>query len=161
MGREPQIRTRASILTMMLLACVAPVYAQSVKEGRTAFENLRGSRSREQLPGAMVRAGLVRALDTANQARAQVVAPQITETSHPTEPRTQFLVTAIETVFDQLGRTLLFLGNRLAARAGLTPLLPADVFFSSTGATGGDLSNLLDLLTGGSAQADANSSTGS
>ena len=161
MGREPLTRTRASLLTILLLACVAPVHAQSIKDGRTAFENLRGSRSGEQAPGAMVHAGLARALNTANRAQAQVVAPQITETSRPTEPRTQFLVTAIETVFDQLGRTLLFLGNRLAARAGLTPLLPADLFFSSTGSTGGDLSDLLDQLAGGSAPADSNSSTGS
>ncbi len=102
-------------------------------DGKTAFQNLGMSQGRP--PGEMVGTGFARAQESANRARSQVLAPDITETSRPTPIRAQFLVKAIETVFDQLESTLLFLGNRWLARAGLVPLLPPELFFPPTDTT--------------------------
>lgn len=145
--------THSTWLTGLATAAVAlglsvPANAQDVMEGRTAFENLRGAGGRA--PGRMVTAGLARAQETAAGGRAQVTAPQITETSRPTPIRAQFLADVIEILFEQLEATFLFLGNRWLARAGLGPLLPADLFFPPPDANDSDLSDLLDQIGDGS-----------
>jgi hypothetical protein len=141
--------------TISLMLC-APALAQSIADGATAFDNLDLALGRP--PGNMVGAGVGRAMQAADAGHAQVVAPQITETSRPTSIRAQFLVSAIDTIFQELNRILLFFGSRLFARAGLPPLLSMDALFPPTESTGGDLTNLdgtelgdiLDEITGGS-----------
>ncbi len=140
-------------LTALVTAAVAlglsvPASAQNIMEGRTAFDNLRAAGGRA--PGGMVTAGLARAQETAARGRAQVVAPQITETSLPTPIRAQFLADVIEILFEQFEQTLLFLGNRWLARAGLGDLLPLELFFPPSGGDGSDLSDLLDQIGDGS-----------
>jgi hypothetical protein len=82
----------------------------------------------------MVNAGMARARDAVQDPFVPV---DITETSRADTVRVQALVDAIEVVFDQLEKTLLFLGNRLAARAGFMPLLPVETFFPPSDASGG------------------------
>lgn len=125
-----------SLTAVTALASGPSASAQAILDGRTAFENFDLARGNP--PGNMVSSGFARAQATADGGRAQVLAPEITETELPTSIRAQFLVTAIETVFDQLERTLLFLANRWLARAGLAPLLPANLFFPSTDSGSGD-----------------------
>ncbi len=146
------IKSRLAVWTTLCVALAfgTPAGAQDFPAGRTAFENLGALRP----PGAMVGAGLGRAAATANEARAQVLAPQITETSRPTSIRAQFLASAVGTVIDSLGQTFLFLGNRWLARIGLAPLLPPELFFPPTDSTDGEggglnLQDLLGQFTGG------------
>lgn len=155
--------TRSTWLTGLAAAAVVlglsvPANAQDVMEGRTAFDNLRATGGRS--PGRMVTAGLARAQATAAGGRAQVAAPQITETLRPTPIRAQFLADVIEILFEQLEQTFLFLGSRWLARAGLGPLLPADLFFPPPDGSGSDLSDLLDQIGGdpGSTGSDSDDS---
>lgn len=160
----------ASVIVFTVLASGPSASAQAILDGRTAFENFDLARGNP--PGNMVSNGFARAQATVDGALAQVLAPEITETES-TSIRAQFLVTAIETVFDQLERTLLFLANRWLARAGLAPLLPPDLFFPSTGSGGAngadgdlDIGDLIDQMNGdttppGSDSTDSTDSGGS
>lgn len=136
------------VTAAVALGLSAPANAQGIMDGRTAFANLRAAGGRA--PGGMVTAGLFRAQETAGRGRAQVVAPQITETSRPTPIRAQFLADVIEILFEQFEQTLLFLGNRWLARAGLGPLLPVELFFPPPVADDSDVSDLLDQIGDGS-----------
>ncbi|MGB2986837.1 MAG: hypothetical protein WBE26_13275 [Phycisphaerae bacterium] len=124
--------TMGFVAAVAALVINAPANGQSILEGQTAFDNLDATRGRA--PGNMVRTGFARAQTFADATRVPV---QITETSRPTPPHAQFMADAIEIVFDQLQQTLLFLGNRLLARAGLAPLLPTEFFFPTADPSGG------------------------
>ncbi len=144
-----------SVTAITALASGPSASAQAILDGRTAFENYDLAQGNP--PGNMVSNGFARAQASADGALAQVLAPEITETES-TSIRAQFLVTAIETVFDQLERTLLFLANRWLARAGLAPLLPTDLFFPSTDSGSGDgaddgldIGDLIDQIDGDTA----------
>ncbi len=127
------------VLVSVGLMLSAPARAQSIKTGRTAFDNLGASYASERVPGAMVAAGFGRVQTTADAARGQVHSPDITETEPPATIRNQFVVEAVQTILDQLFNTINFLGNRLLARAGLMPLLPPELFFpDADSGTGGD-----------------------
>jgi hypothetical protein len=126
-------------LTAVGLWLGGPASAQTIKTGRTAFENLAASYAPERAPGAMVDAGFARAQASADAAWRQVTAPGITVPENPIEPFDQFIVDALTTIVEQLLNTINFLGNRLLARAGLMPLLPPETFFpDADSSTNGD-----------------------
>ena len=89
--------------------------------GQHASDNVSGGAIAARSPGNMVGAGVARAHEAADFARAGI---EIVETTRPMSPRATFLVEAIEIVFEQLNQTLLYLGNILLQRAGLPPLVP-------------------------------------
>lgn len=91
---------------------------------QNALDNVSAGALASRSPGNMVGAGVVRAQEAADFARGGI---EIVETSRPISPRATFLVEAIKIVFVQLNRTLLYLGNILLERAGLSPLVPIDV----------------------------------
>ena len=136
------LMTKTKFMTVLMIAAAGPAFsapanAQSIMTGRTAFDNLSGSYASERVPGAMVAAGFGRAQAAADAGRAQVHSPDITETEPPTSIRDEFMVGALQTVIEQLMNTLMFLGNRLLARAGLMDLLPPETFFPDAGTGGG------------------------
>ena len=144
-GEESSMTMQKKCLMALVLVSVSLVlgtsaHAQTIKTGRTVFDNLGGSFASERVPGAMVDAGYSRVGTSADAARGQVHSPNITETEPPTTIRNQFVVEAVQTILDQLFNTINFLGNRLLARTGLMPLLPPEIFFpeadSNTGANG-------------------------
>ena len=151
-------KTRLTVLTagLALLGLSVPLAGQTTLEGKTAFQNLGASQGRP--PGDMVATGFARAQQAADAAWQQVLAPQITETSRPTSIRAQTLAKAIEVVFDQLESTILFLGNRWLARAGLAPLLPPEFFFPT--ADGGDGSDTTDSTSDGDTSDSTDSTDG-
>lgn len=89
--------------------------------GQHASDNVSGGALAARAPGNMVNAGVLRAQEAADFARGGI---DIVETSRPMSPRAVFLVDAIEIIFEQLNRTLLYLGNILLQRAGLPLSVP-------------------------------------
>lgn len=118
-----------------------PAQAQIIIGGGFADENVNGLQL--AAPGNMVGAGLLTAQEAAERARAR---PNITEPEE-SDPswREQFVSDAMTQIFDQIRAFVAFFGNRLAARAGLTPLFEDDG--TAIDATGGLLSGLFDSVT--------------
>lgn len=110
--------------TLFALAFGATAYGQNNVAGNTALENARAGAARGRAPGNMVSAGVAQAQAAANFARAGI---EITETSRPTSWRTEFLVDAIETVFEQLNQAIALFSNLLVLRAGGEPGIPVDL----------------------------------
>jgi hypothetical protein len=107
------------------LVCSLPVAGETNEWGQTTLggrpdQNVTAAGARS--PGSMVNAGVVRGQLASGFAQSPI---EITEPT-PTgiEPRQQFLIDAIESLFAQLNETLLFFENLLRARAGLGPRTP-------------------------------------
>lgn len=109
--------------------------------GQHPFDNVSGGAVAARAPGNMVNAGVGRAQAAADFARGGI---DIVETSRPMSPRAVFLVDAIEIIFEQLNRTLLYLGNILLQRAGLPPLVPQVTQPSTPDSTDDEATNGVD-----------------
>lgn len=104
--------------TTMLIALVlgSSVQAQIPVWQQTAAENARGGAVRGRAPGDMVSAGVARAIEFANAARAGV---QITEVAPVSSFRTDAMVASITALFEELNQAMLIIGNLLLARSGI------------------------------------------
>ncbi len=109
--------------------------------GQHPFDNVSGGSLALRAPGNMVNAGVARSQAAADFARGGI---DIVETTKPMSPRAVFLVDAIEIIFEQLNRTLLYLGDILRQRAGLPPLIPQVNTPTTPDTTGDDATNVVD-----------------
>ena len=122
---------RSLLLPVLLaLTCSATAYGQNNVAGNTALENARSGAVRGRAPGNLVVAGTARAQAAARFARAGI---EITETSLPVSWQTEFLVDAIEIVFEQLNQAIALVANVLALRAGGEVAIPADLIPDTSG----------------------------
>ena len=115
---------------LLALTCSATAYGQNNVAGNTALENARAGAVRGRAPGNLVVAGTARAQAAARFARAGI---EITETSRPMSWQTEFLVDAIEIVFEQLNQAIALVANVLALRAGGEAAIPADLIPDTSG----------------------------
>ena len=100
-------------------------------EGRTAFDNLRAAGGRA--PGNLVSAGLGRAQKTADDGFAQVISPEITETSSTISIGDQIrsdvsaiVVQAFDDIVQQFIQIILGLATQWLADIGFMPSLSLD-----------------------------------
>ncbi len=142
-----------SVATAVTFGLGVPTNAQGIMEGRTAFDNLRAGGGRA--PGSMVTAGVARARQTADQGRAQVISPEITETSPTTTIREQFLsdladiiVQAFNDIVQQFIQMIVSLVTQQLTDAGLMPILSLDDLLPAADSNGADNTNVGAMDTG-------------
>jgi len=109
---------------------IGGVFPVEINTEQNPQRNLSGAALAARSPGNMVTAGLARTQVAMNFARGII---DITEPLAGPDPKASFLSEAITIIFEQLNRTLLYLGNILLERAGLSPLLPSDETLPDTG----------------------------
>lgn len=142
-----------SVATAVAVGFGVPANAQDIMEGRTAFDNLRAAGGRG--PGNMVTAGLGRAQQTADQGRAQVISPDITETSSTTTIGDQFrsdvsaiVVQAFDDIVQQFIQMILGLATQWLADIGFMPSLSLDSLLLGADSGGADNTDAGTVDTG-------------
>lgn len=163
------------------LGAPGPVYGQVIMEGPTAFDNINLSLGNP--PGDMVNAGIARAKDAAQQGRAQVTQPDITETTPTMSIGDQFMsdvadifLTAVEDLVNQFVQALLSIVTGWLSNAGLVPdtsslgdLLPSNgtdgtttdgQTDTGTNTTGTDGTGTTDMTNGTSTDGSATTDSG-
>lgn len=107
------------------LLAALPAAAQTNEWGQVTLggrpdQNVRAAGART--PGSMVNAGVARGQLASQFAQAPIEITDPTPTD--LEPRQEFLIDAIEILFEEFNELLLFFGNLLRERAGLDPAAP-------------------------------------
>jgi hypothetical protein len=123
MAQRNSLLWAVALPAVFVLCFEATTRGQNNVAGNTALENARAGSVRGRAPGNIVTAGVARAQNAANFARGGV---EITETSRPVHWRVDFLVEAINIVFEQVNQAIALFANLLAVRAGGEPVIAAD-----------------------------------